>query len=162
NLFSVELMAQSGPTPFVLDPMRLDACTHGVFVVFPELRAKERGVAYIPVRLDEAKLYSPGAVPARALIQLVKKSEQAIVANYYVYGADSEIIATLRGVRCQAVPIKRTASIEAIALVERPQLIDGTIAGNTGVAVTARDIIQKAKPLLRPSEWALPNEESML
>src|SRR5262249_43809435 len=102
------------------------------------------------------------AVPARAFIELLKKSEQAIVANYYVYGADGEIIAMLRGVRCQAVPIRRTGSIEAIALVERPQLIDGTIAGNTGVPATARDIVRQAEPLLRPGEWASANEGSML
>ena len=143
NLFSVELAPPSAPTPFALDPMRLDACTHGVFVVFPELRAEERGVAYIPVRLDEAILYSPGAVPERAFVEILKKSERAIIANYYVYGADDEIIAVLRGVRCQAIAVRRTGSLETMALVERPQLIDGTIAGHTGVAVTARDIVRQ-------------------
>ena len=162
NLFSIELAPQSAPTAFVLDPMRLDACSHGVFVVFPELRAEERGVAYIPVRLDEAILYSPGGVPERAFVEILKKSERAILANYYVYGADDEIIAVLRGVRCQAIAVRRTGSIETIALVERPQLIDGTIAGNTGVAATARDIVRQAEPLLRPSKSASANEASML
>ena len=162
NLFSIELAPPSAPTPFTLDPMRLDACSHGVFVVFPELRAEERGVAYIPVRLDEAILYSPGAVPERAFVEILKKSERAIIANYYVYGADDEIIAVLRGVRCQAIAIRRTGSLETMALVERPQLIDGTIADHTGVAVTARDIVRQAEPLLRPNKSASANEGPML
>ena len=142
--------------------MRLDACTHGVFAVFPELRAEERGVAYIPVRLDEAILCSPGAVPARAFVEILHKSDRAIVANHYVYGSDGEIIAVLRGVRCQAVAVRHTGSIELIALVERLQLMDGTIAGNTGVAATARDIVRQAESLLRPSEWASANKGPML
>ena len=105
--------------------MRLDACTHGLFAVFPELRAEERGVAYIPVRLDEATLHRPGEAPARAFIEIVKKSERAIIANYYIYGSDDEIVAVLQGVRCQAVAVRRAGSIDTIALVERPQLIHG-------------------------------------
>lgn len=162
NLISVELAPQSAATPFALDPMRLDACTHGLFAVFPELHAEERGMAYIPVRLDEAILHRPGEVPERAFIEILKKSERAIIANYYIYGSDDEIIAVLQGVRCQAVAVRRAGSIDTIALVERPQLIDGTIAGNTGVAATARDVVRKAEPLLRPSESASANEGPML
>src|SRR5262249_39444300 len=58
--------------------------------------------------------------------------------------------------------IRRMGSIEAIAVVEWPQLIDGTIAGNTGVATTARDIVRQAEPLLRPGQWESANEEPML
>jgi acyl transferase domain-containing protein len=48
---SVELARKTEETPFLLDPMRIDASAHGFFTMFPELRAVERGVTYIPVRL---------------------------------------------------------------------------------------------------------------
>jgi hypothetical protein len=129
---------------FMLDPMRLDASSHGIFTTFPGLHTQERGVTYIPVRMDEIVLYSAGAAPTRCLIQIVSKTERSTVGNYYIYGAEGELIAILRGVQCQAVPIKRLRSLSQIALIELPQLIDGTISGNTGIPVTAKDLMAAA------------------
>jgi acyl transferase domain-containing protein/NADPH:quinone reductase-like Zn-dependent oxidoreductase/NADP-dependent 3-hydroxy acid dehydrogenase YdfG/acyl carrier protein len=161
---SVELAVPSvWSTPFLLDPMRLDCSTHGLFTVFPELRAEERGVTYIPVRLDEAALHKPGALPQRAYLEILVKSERSILANYYLYGAENEIIAVLRGVRCQAIPVRRTPALESIALVELPQLFDGTISGRTGVAATARDVLAAAQSMDAAREGApLSNDGSLL
>ncbi len=149
-------------TSFALDPMRLDCSTHGLFTVFPELRVEERGVTYIPVRLDEAALYRPGALPEKAYIEITVKSERSILANYYLFGPDNEIIAVLRGVRCQAVPVRRAAALESIALMELPQLFDGTICGKTGVAATARDVLAKAQAMEAIPEELAANESTML
>ena len=138
---------ESYETPFSLDPMRLDCATHGIFVVFPQLRTEERGVAYIPVRLDQATLYSAGTLPVSAFIEILVKSERSMLTNCFLYGPEGEIVAALRGVRCQAVPVRRSASLESIALTELPQLFDGTIAGNVGVTATARDVLVKAQAL---------------
>jgi acyl transferase domain-containing protein/NADPH:quinone reductase-like Zn-dependent oxidoreductase/acyl carrier protein/NADP-dependent 3-hydroxy acid dehydrogenase YdfG/SAM-dependent methyltransferase len=160
---SVQLDApRTTSTPFLLDPMRLDCSTHGLFTVFPELRAEERGVTYIPVRLDEASLYKPGALPERAFIEILVKSERSVLANYYLYGADDEIVAILRGVRCQAIPVRRTPALESIALVELPHLFDGTIAGKTGVAATARDVLMKAQAMSAPDDAIPANEATLL
>jgi phthiocerol/phenolphthiocerol synthesis type-I polyketide synthase C len=160
---SVQLSApESYETPFALDPMRLDCSTHGLFTVFPELRAQERGVTYIPVRLDQAALYKPGVLPERAFIEIVVKSERSILANYFLYGPENDIVAVLRGVRCQAVPVRRTAALESIALMELPELFDGTIAGKTGVAATARDLLAKAQALETAREETSSNQSTML
>lgn len=144
---TVELAPQNEATPFLLDPMRLDACAHGFFTLFPELRAEERGVTYIPVRIEETVLYRPHSVPNRAVIEVISKSERSILANCYAYGSDGEIIAVLRGVRSQAVPIKRKGTIDSIALVERLELTDGSILGRTGVPVDAQAFIAEANRL---------------
>ena len=160
---SVELsQPETQATPFGLDPMRLDCSTHGLFTVFPELRAEERGVTYIPVRLDEAALYKPGALPVRCYIEILVKSERSVLANYYLYGQDDDVVAVLRGVRCQAVPVRRAAALDAIALVELPQLFDGTIVGKTGVAATARDVLLKAQPIEAIPEGAANDEGTLL
>jgi acyl transferase domain-containing protein/NADPH:quinone reductase-like Zn-dependent oxidoreductase/NAD(P)-dependent dehydrogenase (short-subunit alcohol dehydrogenase family)/acyl carrier protein len=132
---------------FLLDPMRLDAAAHGLFTVFPRLRAIERGVTYIPVRLEEVTLCKPHAVPARALIEITKASDHSIVANCYVYDADGVVVAVLRGARSQVISIKRIGSLESIAVVERPQLIDGTIGGETGSAACAADVAAAASAM---------------
>jgi phthiocerol/phenolphthiocerol synthesis type-I polyketide synthase C len=144
KLISVELKPSTADTNFLLDPIRVDCCGHGLFALVPELRAKQRGVTYIPVRLEETTLYRPHVTPQRAVIEVVGRSERSIVTNCYIYGAKDEIIAVLRGVRGQAISTRRTSSLDAVSYVELPRLIDGTISGQSGVGVTATDIIAAA------------------
>ena len=144
---SVDLTPENAPAPFLLDPMRLDACGHGFFTLFPELRAIERGVTYIPVRIEEVTLVHPGVSPTRALIEITSKSERSIVANSHIFGADNEIVAVIRGIRTQAMSPKRTNAIEAMAFIEMPQPIDGTILAETGTNATAREIVEDAGAL---------------
>src|SRR6185437_12380192 len=97
-----------------------------------------------------------------AVIEFLSKSERAISANYYIYGVGDDLIAAQRGVRCQAIAVKRIGSIETVALLERPHLIDGTITGVTGVTATVRDVLSKARPLFVPDASAAKNKGPML
>ena len=163
DLISVELNPPDGPSPYMLDPMRLDCCTHGLFTVFPELHTEERGVTYIPVRMDKSVLYRSHAVPERCLIQILRKSERSIVANYYVYGANNEIIAVFRNAQCQAIPVKRVRAIGQIALVELPHLLDGTISNASGLPVKASEILTTAgKRGFIPNHAPEPGEQTLL
>ncbi|CAM9696036.1 unnamed protein product, partial [Phaeothamnion confervicola] len=163
NLVSIELTPQRAPANFLLDPMRLDACTQAMVTLFPELHAEERGVTYIPVRLDETTLYRPHAVPQRAIMEVLDKSEHSILITYYIFGSDDEIIAILRGVRLQAIPVKRPRSLESTALVELPTLVDGTMSGETGVSATVQNIIAQAQSLgLVPDETTGTDEGTLL
>jgi len=141
---TVELSPATEETSFGLDPMRLDASAHGFFTVFPELRAIERGVTYIPVRLEEVALYRPHVAPTRAFIEFTSKTERSIVGNCYIYGPNDEIVATMRGVRSQAIPMRRASAVESVAFVELPRAIDGSILAQTGVGTTAKEIMAGA------------------
>jgi len=163
DLITVELLPPDGPSPYLLDPMRLDCCTHGIITLFPALHTEERGVTYIPVRMDESVLYRPHAVPERCLIQIIRKSERSIVANYCVYGANDEIIAVFRNALCQAIPVKRARSVGQIALVELPHLLDGTISGLSGMPIAASEILAAAgKRGLIPDQMPEPSEQTLL
>ena len=147
NLIRVELGPAASHTEFVLDPMRLDACCHGLLTVFPELQAEERGVSYLPVRLDRAALFTPGGIPHSAIIEVLNKNERSIVANYYFLGARGELLATLSGVRCQAVQVRRSSTLEANTFVELPQLVGGAILGTGGLAAGATAVVAQARAL---------------
>lgn len=163
RFISVNLGLPEGESAFLLDPIRLDCAAHGIFTLFKELRAIERGVTYIPVRLEEVDFYRPHLVPERALIEITSKSERSIVANCYIYGKGEQIVAILRGARCQAVPIRREVAIDAVAFVEVPQLIDGTILAQTGTITNARDIVAGANSLdILVSKSARSTEREML
>jgi hypothetical protein len=160
---SVELARKTEETPFLLDPMRIDASAHGFFTMFPELRAVERGVTYIPVRLEETTLLRAKVVPERAFIEVISKNERSIVANSFIYGANDELIAVMRGVRCQAISTRRMSSVDSVAFVEVPRDIDGTILAHTGVAATAWDIAAAAATLnLERPGTTSPTESEML
>ena len=132
-------------SPFHLDPMRLDACFHGLFVLFPDLQAEGRGVAYVPVRFDEIGYHAAGSLAQRAVIELKTCNERSVVADFYIYGVDGEIIATLRGAHFQAVLTRRTAGLESIALVEQMQLLDGSALQRVGVGVSSEKIIARVQ-----------------
>lgn len=133
DLITVELVPSSDDRRYVLDPVRLDSSTHGLILVFPDVDAEKRGVAYIPVRVDETMAFRHGS-PQRAVIEIVSKNERAIVANYYISDRSGELIAILWRARCQAVAVRRGNALEAAGLIELPRLLDGSFTGETGVA----------------------------
>jgi len=147
GLIDVRLAEGEGESPFVLDPMRADCCGHGVLTLFPELRAKERGVTYIPVRSDRISIYHPNAVPVRALIDVTEKTGQAIVANYFMFDADNRVIAHFHQIRGQAITTHHEVSLARMAFVENAWLLDGEIAKHTGVAASAAELCKAAGAL---------------
>lgn len=147
GLISVELMPPQRETSFTLDPMRLDSVAHGFFPLFPELRAVERGVTYIPVRMEEVSLIRPHVPPQRALIQVKSQSDRSITGDCYVFDKDDQVVAVLRGVRCQSIPMRRTGEVDTVAFVELPCFVDGTILGETGVGVDVDQIVAHARSL---------------
>ena len=163
RFISVELRTPVGELPFLLDPMRSDCCGHGVFTLLPGLHAAERGVTYIPVRFEEIALYRPHVAPRRALVEVVSKSGRSIVCNLFFYSEDDEIVAVIYGIRSQAILTRRASVLDAVAFVELPQLIDGTIMAQTGSEAAAGDIVSVAKGLgAITSNSASSSESEML
>jgi acyl transferase domain-containing protein/NADPH:quinone reductase-like Zn-dependent oxidoreductase/acyl carrier protein len=147
GLIDVRLSAGKVESPFVLDPMRSDCCGHGILTLFPELKAKERGVTYIPVRSDRISIYHPHAAPVRAVIEVTEKTGQAITANYYMFDADNRVVSHFHQIRGQAITTHHEVSLAKMAFVEMPWLLDGEIAKNTGVAATAGELCKAAGTL---------------
>jgi len=163
NFIQVELARKEIKDDFVLDPIRLDACCHGLLTVFAQLHAPERGVSYIPVRVDEATLFVSGGTPQSATIEVLNRNDRSIFANYQFFGPNQELLAVLRGVRCQAVQVRRNSALEASAFVELPGLIDGAIVGASGPAAAGDAIIRLASRLsLLAGKAASPSESELL
>jgi phthiocerol/phenolphthiocerol synthesis type-I polyketide synthase C len=141
----VELAKSSDEKSFLLDPMRVDASAHGFFTVFPEVCAIDRGVTYIPVRLQQVALYHPYLQPVRALIKIFRKSARFIVGDCYVLAEDGAVIAVLRGVRSQAISMRRTTSIASTGIIESLSEVDGRVLGQTGVGTRAKDLVAFAR-----------------
>jgi acyl transferase domain-containing protein/NADPH:quinone reductase-like Zn-dependent oxidoreductase/acyl carrier protein len=164
GVIGVRLSPGEGKSPFVLDPMRADCCGHGILTLFPELKAKERGVTYIPVRSDRISIYHPHAVPVRAVIDVTEKSGQAIIANYYMFDADDRVVSHFHQIRGQAITTHHEVSLAKMAFVETAWLLDGEIAKQTGVAVTAEELCKAADALkigARDAESSVRSTDAM-
>ncbi len=163
NLIAIELAPARVATGFAIDPVRLDCCGHGILTLFPQLKAEQRGVSYLPVRLDEAALLVPGGVPHSSVLEVVSATDRAIVANYYIRGKADELIVILRGVRFQAVPVKRVATLDVTTFIELPHHVGGAMLGDTGLAIGPDQIAADARAGgLLPAASVDPNEAELL
>ncbi len=161
---SVELLPpQAATTPFLADPVRFDACLHGMLTTFPELDTEQRGITYVPIRVDEAELYQPGGVPVRAEMEILAKSERSMLLNVSIYDAENNAIASLRGARCHAIPLRRARAILDTAVVETQRYISGSLAGASASPVQPIDVLAAAREQgLHSSDQHALDEAAML
>jgi len=87
------------------------------------------------------------AIPHRALITVRSANERSIYADFTILDADANMIAILRGVRCQTAPLRRPLQLEASALLEIPSLQPGALIGEVGVAAGVDSVFKAANTL---------------
>lgn len=138
---------KSDQSPYLADPVRFDACLHGMLTTFPGLEAERRGVTYVPIRVDEAELYKPGGVPARAEMEVLSKSERSMLTNFTIYDAENHVVAVLRGARCHAIPLRRARAIRDTGVVESMRYVTGEVSGVRGVDVHPADVLAAASAI---------------
>ncbi|MGU3541061.1 SDR family NAD(P)-dependent oxidoreductase [Methylobacterium sp. A54F] len=117
-----ELVPAEADPRYGLVPARLDACFHGLILLFADLLGENAGKAYIPVRFGEVRLLRPGVAIARAVIRTRRCNERSILADFTVLDAEGEIIATIREGRFQALRAKSGGELAAYAISQRPEL----------------------------------------
>ncbi|MGE3710608.1 MAG: SDR family NAD(P)-dependent oxidoreductase [Hyphomicrobiaceae bacterium] len=115
----VELDESRVPREYLLDPTLLDACFHGLFVLFPELGGEHKGSAFIPIRFDEIALHCAGFAPSAAQIEIRRAGPRTVLADFHLLSSDGSVIARLTGARFAAVATRRRIGLEQTAVVER-------------------------------------------
>jgi phthiocerol/phenolphthiocerol synthesis type-I polyketide synthase C len=143
----VDLVEASADDSQGLDPARLDSCFHGLILIFTAEDAPSRGVPYIPVRFGSVRLLAPGAVIARALIEVKRHDHRAIVADFTLLDASGATIATLQQIRYQAL---RTGGANALAdasMVQRLRLASEPTAAHGDPAPRAAALRSMARKL---------------
>ena len=145
RLISVELLpSEYESTPYIADPVRFDACLHGILTAFPSIGAEKRGVTYVPIRVDEVEIYRSNAIPARSELEILSKSERSMLLNVTIFDGDNRVIASLRGARCHAIPLRRTRAIEETAVVESMRYIAEKLTRDCNNGVAPADVLAHA------------------
>ncbi|MWV26128.1 SDR family NAD(P)-dependent oxidoreductase [Methylobacterium sp. 2A] len=117
-----DLLPAEPDTRYGLVPNRLDACFHGLILLFADLLGENGGKAYIPVRFGEVRLLRPGAVIARSIIRTRRCNERSILADFTLLDAEGAVIATIREGRFQALRAKGGGDLSVYALSQVPEL----------------------------------------
>ncbi|WP_375461264.1 SDR family NAD(P)-dependent oxidoreductase [uncultured Enterovirga sp.] len=147
----VDLIPSETMPGYGIDPARLDACFHGLFVLLQDLGAERRGTAYIPVRFGHTRLLRPGAVLARALIEIVRSGEGSIVADFTLFDEAGQAIGHLHEARFQAARVRRPVVLSDTALTTQTVAMDLGSLGLSGVPAKADAILTAARSLVAPT-----------
>ncbi len=143
----VDLVPSAPHGDYRIDPARLDACFHGLFVLFAGLGAAQRGTAYLPVRFGHVRLTRDGALPATALIDLRKVGERSIVADFTLFDAHGLAIASLSECRFQAARVRRPNLLADRALSIGAVAADLGLMGGSGTPAGSSGILARAEAL---------------
>jgi hypothetical protein len=120
-----------------IDPAALDACFHGLFILFGELSSEARGSAYIPVRFGHTRVLQPSRQIARAEIVVRKATDRSILADFHLFDAEDRPVATISDARFQAARIRRVAVLSERALSLETLKASGETLGRSGADATA-------------------------
>ncbi len=105
----LDLTKEDGDPAFGVDPARMDACFHALVLIFSSLRDAVHGTAYIPVRFGEIMLRRPGATFTKARIDVLRRDERIIIANFLLTDAAGDVVVFMREARFQAIRTTRSA-----------------------------------------------------
>ncbi|MDQ0524050.1 type I polyketide synthase [Methylobacterium gregans] len=117
-----DLVPAEADARYGLVPARLDACFHGLILLFADLLGENAGKAYIPVRFGEIRLVRPGVAIARAVIRTRRCNERSILADFTVLDTDGAVVATIREGRFQALRAKGGDDLAAYAITQTTEL----------------------------------------
>lgn len=90
---------------FVLDPGAIDACFHSLAALYPDSSSES---AYLPVGVEKTAVFSSS--PAHFIRGSLRKvSRRTLKADFILYGADGEPVASMTGCRFRKLPVSRSA-----------------------------------------------------
>jgi acyl transferase domain-containing protein/NADPH:quinone reductase-like Zn-dependent oxidoreductase/short-subunit dehydrogenase/acyl carrier protein len=146
---------------YVLHPALLDGCLQGVFAIMavgsgPEPAAGS--AAYLPQRLERLVLHAGGRAPRYCIIELARRTPQALIASFDLLDEAGEIIAQLRGFRFQRLPlpVRQERDVMMLDFAIVPRAARGQVAA---VAQLAPE--DTATPLSGPASHSGSDEDGL-
>src|SRR6202040_3452312 len=118
--------------------------------------ARRRPAAYLPIRFGEIRLEKPGAVIARARIDVRRHDARAIVADFALIDRDGGLIARLQNVRYQAVRPRGAGDLASHSLVPTAILADEPTAIANDPALSFELLVKAAIPEAATAGETLP------
>lgn len=109
--------AVDGAPAFGVDPADLDAAFHGLFVL-SETAGAARHDPFVPMRFGRLRLHKPGAVAARARLDVGRANSRSIQTDVTLFDADGDAIAVLSDARFAAAALFQTWRLDDVSYHE--------------------------------------------
>lgn len=94
--------------PFFLHPVLLDCAFQLSAHLLPIQVDENRGIAYIPTRIERFHLYNSKQLPTHATARILNKTPYSIVAEFALFDKDQNAVALFKEVRFKAIRLKKS------------------------------------------------------
>ncbi|HEV2983902.1 MAG TPA: type I polyketide synthase, partial [Vicinamibacterales bacterium] len=129
------LLAAEG---YGLYPPAVDSCFHGLVQLYADRStASHDGIAYLPIRFGEVRLYKPATPIRTAWLTVRRLSERSIQAGFVLLDESGEVVATLEDCRFRATALDRRASFDRLVYHHAHDLLASPLAAAGPAALSA-------------------------
>jgi phthiocerol/phenolphthiocerol synthesis type-I polyketide synthase C len=153
----LDLIKETADPAYGIDPARMDACFHALVLIFSSLGDAIEGTAYIPVRFGEIVLRRPGATFTKARIDVLRRDDRTIVANFLLTDEDGDIIVFMREARFQAIRTSRSSDVDKEIIVQTSALASEPTAACNNRPLTLATLRRGLTDALRTGDTMTPD-----
>ena len=100
---------------YLLHPLDLDACFHGLNTLYDKLDLGFDKLAFIPVRLGTLRVYQPDTAARSARIHILSSNRRGGQADFELFDAQGQVVATLSDARFRAAELVKRHTMEKTA-----------------------------------------------
>ena len=154
---SLDLVEEEAAPGYGIDPARMDACFHALVLVFAGTINAPGGSAFIPVRFGEIRSRRPGATFAKARIDVLRRDERVITANFFLMDEAGEVIVFVREARFQAIRMKRGSQSGKQVVVQTSALACEPTAARTDRPLTLAALRRNRPSPAHPHDAMAPD-----
>ncbi len=155
NGIVVDLVRGDTDPRYGFDPAHVDACFHGLVLLFAELAVKGRLKPYVPVGVSDLKLFRPGVSVTRAYIEIARSDERTIVAHFTLVDAEGRPVASLHGTRFQAMNAFRSSDRVIEFIAQKALLAAEPLAIQEEPSISAAQVVEAALSTGRLSQFGI-------
>ena len=148
----LDLKKEEADPAYGVDPARMDSCFHALVLIFSSLRDAVHGTAYIPVRFGEIMLRKPGATFTKARIDVLRRDERIIIANFLLTDESGDVVVFMREARFQAIRTSRTTDAVRQTIYQTSVLASEPTAARGDKALTVQILRRGIKRGAAPGE----------
>ncbi|HVV94627.1 MAG TPA: SDR family NAD(P)-dependent oxidoreductase [Hyphomicrobiales bacterium] len=139
-----------------LDPTELDGTFQSLIALFSGDDGRA-GIAFLPSRFDQVRLYQPGRAVHRGIADIRRAGARSLACHFTLLAEDGSVVASLRNGRFRASTLVRPFRMERAALRLEAEILHDDGAAPSAVEASPADLAQAAGVAIgaEPAEDAL-------
>ena len=147
---------------YVLHPLDLDACFHGLNILYDKLDLGHDKLAFIPVRLGTLRVYQPGIAVRTCRINILRSNRRGGQCDFELFDHKNQLVATLTDARFRAAALVQRHSLERTSYSTTHQLVPLPGQSDKISTTTLDEVLDMIDTLPQASTEALEEQRLLL